>query len=158
MTDSRFSPRQPPSRRRLPRAALAGLVLAASALVLSACSNTPSRSTAQQDPMAALQERVEAYWQHLIAREYDQAYTYLTPGYRSTYSEEDFSRINRRNPVSWERAQWQEAECETVDSCQVTLLATYSVRMPGAGRVQSMRQQPQRWIRSQNQWYHLPER
>ena len=145
-------------RRTGPGTYMARLMLAAFVLALAACTGSPTRSSAGQDPHAALQQRVEAYWQHLIAREYDQAYTYLTPGYRSTYSEQDFSRMNRRNPVEWRSAQWQEAECETQDSCNVKLMASYAVRMPGAGQVTSMREQEQRWIRSGGQWHHLPER
>ncbi|MFA7540749.1 MAG: hypothetical protein WCZ02_01475, partial [Lysobacterales bacterium] len=108
------------------------------------------------DPQAALQQRVEAYWQHLIAREYDQAYTYLTPGYRSTYSEQDFIRRARRNPVSWKGMAWQDVDCATQDSCLVNMLVTYTVRAPGAGSIDTMGPIDERWMRIDRQWYMLP--
>lgn len=132
------------------------LMLAAFVLALAACSGSPTRSSTGQDPHAALQQRVEAYWQHLIAREYDQAYTYLTPGYRSTYSEQDFIRRARRNPIGWKNMTWQDVDCATADSCLVNMLVTYTVRAPGAGSVDTMGPIDERWLRINRQWYLLP--
>lgn len=125
-------------------------------ILLAACASTPKPS--DETGLEALERRVMARWQHLIAGETLQAYEYLTPGYRSTRTPESYIRTVRSPAISWTSASWRDATCSTPDSCLVDLLLSYSVRIPNAGQRPGFRAIQERWLNVDGQWYHLPER
>lgn len=125
--------------------------------LLAGCAGGPSSRTAA-DPLADLEQRATARWQHLIADRFAEAYAFFSPGYRSTRSLEGYSAGVRSAALRWESIEWQEARCASEDSCTAILLLTYAVRMPGAGDVPGVRQLEEQWVRLDGTWYHVPER
>lgn len=147
------------SNTRRPTAG-AGLRWAAPALalLLAACATGGGRIDAgtDADPMAALQQRATERWQLLIDRKPEQAYGYLTPGYRSTRPLADYRGAPRNPAVQWTGISWHQAECEQPDSCQVRLLLDYEMAAPSAGNIPGIQELTERWLRLDGTWYHLP--
>lgn len=144
--------------RRLPavRLAAAHWLVPAMSLALAACAAGGGQTSAR-DPMAALEERAVARWQLLIDRKPEQAYEYLTPGYRSTRPLADYRGAPRSPTVEWTGIRWHQAECEQPDSCQVKLLLDYQMSAPSAGNIPGIQELSERWLRLDGTWYHLPE-
>jgi hypothetical protein len=144
------------------RVGLAALTLGV-AVLLSGCAATGTKSgddavAAEGEVPQALQRRALERWELLIAGDMDKAYEYLTPGYRQTRSLDAYKARARAAALRWDSIEWRSGECLAADSCEVTLLLSYSVRMPGAGDTPGIRQIEERWIRAGGDWYHLPER
>ena len=134
--------------------------LALVAGLLVACAGAPKavRSTASDGSLAALEERALARWQALIEQRPGDAYEYLTPGFRATHTRDEYSRDVFRGPIRWRSAAWQSADCqEGAQSCLVTMLLTYTVRMSGAGEVSNVHSLDERWLFVDGHWYHLPQ-
>lgn len=144
--------------RSPPAPAASGLrwAVPALALLLAACAAGGGRKDADADPMATLQERATARWQLLIDRKPEQAYAYLTPGYRSTRPLADYRGAPRNPAVQWTGISWHQAECEQPDSCQVRLLLDYQMAAPSAGNIPGIQELTERWLRLDGTWYHLP--
>jgi hypothetical protein len=148
-------------RRSPPAAAARGLrwlLPALAALLLSACAGTGgSRDAAGgAGTMADLEQRALQRWQWLIERKPEQAYAYLTPGYRSTRTLAEYQGAPQNPAVRWTGISWHQAECEQPDSCQVALMLDYQMAAPGAGNIPGIQQLTERWLRIDGTWFHLP--
>lgn len=136
--------------RRLPMAAL----LLACLAILAGCAGAPA-TRAPADPMAALEQRASQRWQHLVAGEFAQAYAFLSPGQRSTESEQQYVARMQGQPFKWQRADWRGADCASEDACTVRMGISYSVAMPSAGDVPAITQFNEGWIRLDGVWYFV---
>ena len=120
-------------------------------LFLSACATS-------QTTDAVVRERAQARWDALLARDYDTAYSYFSPGYRSSHSRVDFEIAVRTRRVRWDSAEVKEISCEA-DVCTVTTLLGYQVAgaVPGVSKWANRKNLPERWIRTDGQWWYFPE-
>lgn len=125
-------------------------VFVLAALLVAACQPAP-----EPDPA---HERAKARWDHLIAGEYAKAWEYFTPGYRETYTADQYTASIQRRPVQWEEAELVSSECEE-SRCQVTIDITYSIPRATAGleRVRPTRPVRETWIFSEGEWWFTPE-
>lgn len=121
------------------------------AAVLAGCASAPA-TRAPTDPMAALEQRAGQRWQHLIAGEFAQAYAFLSPGQRSTESEQQYVARMSGQPFKWLHADWRGADCAGEDACTVRMGISYAVPMPSAGDVSSITQFNESWIRLDGEW------
>ncbi|RYD15602.1 MAG: hypothetical protein EOP90_06530 [Lysobacteraceae bacterium] len=96
-------------------------------------------------------------WNHLIAHQAEQAYDYLTPGFRSTQSRETYASSMNSRPVQWKEAKFKSKECDA-ERCKVQVDVTYSLLMPGAGNQSGggTRTQTETWLLVDGAWYFLP--
>lgn len=109
------------------------------------------------DAQVALRERATERWQFLIENQYDKAYEYLSPGYRASRTQAQYETVSRsRAAFKWKSIRWIGAECETADSCLVSMDVEYQTRLPQAGDIASYFQSRERWVQSGGRWYHLP--
>lgn len=128
------------------------LTLAALALFVAGCATTP------KEP-ASLDERVQAKWDLLVKGDYDGAYEYYSPGYRSVNSLASFRRAMTSRTIPWLDARLQESgPCEP-NTCGAVVELDYRVqpRVPGAPPFESTKIVRENWIRSQNRWYYVPK-
>jgi len=128
-------------------------VLMVSLLALSACATSPAARDKD------IQERAEARWEALLARDYATSYAYLSPGYRSTTSVTDFEIGVRARRVQYISAEYKAHSCdETV--CMVQMLVGYRVVRPVAGvpEWKSTSLLEERWIYTNGEWWFLPEK
>lgn len=104
------------------------LALVSAALLLSGCQSGEDASSQPQ----SVEERAQARWDYLIAREFAEAWAFYTPGYRQTTSAEEFAATMRKRPVRWEEATVVAHNCEG-DRCEVAVEVSYRVPQAPAG-------------------------
>lgn len=125
------------------------LLLACAALLLAACAATPAT-----DPVV---ERAQARWNALVAGDLETAYTYFSPGYRSTTSLIDFGVAMRTRPVRWTSAAYKDHSCEG-SRCIVRFDIGFQVPRPVPGMKVWNGQDvvEDTWVQTEGQWWYLP--
>lgn len=112
---------------------------------------------AKRDPKAELKQRVIERWALLIGRRGEEAFEYLTPGHQKTHNKVKYGAEMAGRPVRWFRATFDKAECASEDSCEISVLVDFRVRMSaGMGVTESFAYVKERWIAVEGVWYHLP--
>ena len=76
----------------------APLFAVTAALFISACAST---NTSRDRASEVFPQRAEARWEALLAGDLETAYSYLSPGYRSTLSVVDWGVSQRMRRVKW---------------------------------------------------------
>ena len=130
------------------RPALAALTLA----WLTACATTTSHDAT---PDARAQQR----WDALLSEDYQGAYEYLSPGYRSSMSPVDYQRKLLLQRIRWTGAAFKQSDC--LDNvCKVRISVEYKIRgaLPGVPVYEGRRIIEEDWIRSGGQWWFVPEK
>ncbi|HET6604083.1 MAG TPA: hypothetical protein VFG21_07695 [Xanthomonadaceae bacterium] len=104
------------------------------------------------------EERAAERWDLLVAGKADQAWDYLTPGYRQTRPRELYAAEIAVRPVRWTSAEVMGVECPEQDRCMVKVKIDYSLRSQarGVGMIESYVVSDETWIRSDRGWFHLP--
>jgi len=102
-------------------------------------------------------KRAVERWNYLIAHQAEKAYDYLTPGFRSTITREDYAGAMNNRPVQWSSAEFKSKECDQ-ERCLAQVDVTYSVTMPGTGGkpVTGTRTQQETWLFVDGEWFFLP--
>jgi hypothetical protein len=121
-------------------------------LTLAACATSP----AARDK--AIQQRAQARWDALLAKDYATAYSYLSPGYRSSVSVTDYEINVRARRVQYLSAEYRSHSCEEA-ACTVEIMVGYKVDRPlsrlpewkGTSLVE------ERWVFTDGKWWFLPE-
>lgn len=134
--------------RGLAVAALGFVVLMISAL--TACT-TP-------EPVS-VEERAQQRWDHVVAREFEQAYEFFSPGYRETTPLHEYMIDVLTRPVRWVNAEVIGASC-LEDVCRLSVEVTVQpVIGPGHFRQQRPTQTiEERWVRIDGVWWYVANR
>lgn len=134
-----------PLRMRRFHSALCLLVAA----LLSACA-----STGLGEPLA---KRAQARWDALLAGDFDTAYSYYSPGYRSANTRGDLELNYRLRKVQFREARYLEQECSE-DACTLKFDVKYRVGspVPGLDEWISSTTLEEKWVKTDGQWWYLP--
>ena len=102
-------------------------------------------------------ERAKARWDAVIAGDYETAYPYYTPGFRSATSLVDYGIALRTRRVRWTSAEYKDHECEE-NRCTVRFMIGYRVNapVPGMSTYNGEQAVEDTWIRTGGQWWYLP--
>ncbi|MBS0566725.1 MAG: hypothetical protein JSS59_04845 [Proteobacteria bacterium] len=113
----------------------------------------------RKDPAELVRQRATERWDLLAGRHAVKAYDYLSPGYRSTHTLEQYVSFVATARVQWKSAKVDSIQCDA-DSCTAKL--TVLTVLPGA-----LMQRPsdmeypapvvEQWVRSDGEWYFLPD-
>lgn len=119
---------------------------------VTACATQPRSG---DDAVTRAQQR----WDLLIAGDYLGAYQYLTRGYRSTVSAQQYDARLRTRTVKWLSAEAHEAECDGEGVCSVQVTLDFEVQMPipGIGKQRSFQPLTEKWLLDDGVWYFLPK-
>jgi hypothetical protein len=109
------------------------------------------------DPNTSLPLRSAMRWNLIIEGKPEQAYDYLSPGYRSTREREDYATRIRNRPVKWTKVAYADHDCASTDACSVKINIDYKINMPQVGEVESTDVLIEQWVKSDGQWYFLPD-
>lgn len=103
-------------------------------------------------------KRAEARWDALLAGDYETAYLYHSPGYRSSHSRGDFELSMRLRKVQYKDARYLEQSCEG-DRCDLKFEVDYQIAspVPGLDKWQSTSIIDETWVRTENEWWHFPD-
>lgn len=107
-----------------------------------------------------LTTRPMARWDHLIKGEVEQAWDYLSPGYRSTRDRQAYIDSMSSRPLVWLSSEYHSHDCDQNGLfCTVNLKVTFRVKSQtlGVGEIESYSFLSERWIKSGEIWYHVPE-
>lgn len=128
--------------------------------LLAACAAGGGVARAPLSDEEQLATRPLERWDHLIAKRADQAWEYLSPGYRATRNRDEYITQMTTRPVTWLSATYDSHKCVDDGSfCEVNLKILFRVmsRQIGVGEMQSHGYITERWIKSGDVWYHVPE-
>lgn len=137
-------------------------IATATALALSACGGA---KTSQTRPVAKagsaediVAHNAQARWDALIAKDFRTAYDYLTPGTRATTPYDSYVKRLAGASIRWTSAKVASVECNEPDVCRAAVEITYLVQgaQSGMGEIEGRNPVFEQWIRSGDQWLHLP--
>ncbi len=104
-----------------------------------------------------LQTRAIERWNFLIARKAENAYDYLSPGFRATKSREQYAKEMNGRGIKWQGVTFNSQDCEA-DTCTVRLFIDIEIDMAGSvGHVKSSSPVVETWIKEGGSWYYLPD-
>ena len=131
------------------RHGVAALLLAA---LVSACA-TPVKPAATD-----IKQRAQARWDAVLKGDFGTAYGFYSPGYRSSHSRADFEIALRSRRIRWTSAEVKESSCKA-DVCKVKTHIGYSVAgaLPGVPVWKGTKVMEENWVRTNGQWWFLPE-
>jgi len=127
-------------------------MLSFSLLLISACATTMSAES-------IVEERAMARWQALLSDDLEGAYGYLSPGFRSSVSSNQYQRSILRRQVRWTDARYTKSECSET-ACKVSISIDFTVygALPGVSSFESTQPVEESWIFVDNNWYLVPEK
>jgi len=119
-------------------------------MILSACAASP------QSREDEIRQRAQARWDALLEKDYETAYSYASPGYRSTMSVVDFEIEIRSRRVQYQSAEYKEQSCDE-QTCSVTMLIGFKVVKPviGLDVWESTSAIKEQWIQTGGEWWYL---
>jgi hypothetical protein len=103
-------------------------------------------------------DRAQARWDLLLAEDYAGAYRYLSPAYRSSVSSTQYQRRLLLRQVRWTDARYIDSDC-LENSCKVRISLDYSLRkaLPGVPRYDGTQEVDEQWVKSEGEWWYVPE-
>lgn len=111
----------------------------------------------KKDDSTIVRERAVERWNLLIAHKPDQAYDYLSPGYRATQTRDEYVKSKNASVIHWQSIAPVDQKCES-DTCVVHLVITSTVTLPQlqGHEVKSESPLTEHWLKTDGQWYFLP--
>ncbi len=107
-------------------------------------------------PSETIEDRAQARWDLVLARDFEAAWEYLTPGFRQTTNRFDYARDMAGRPLRWLSAEVVGRDCEE-DLCKINVLVGYqAVGAPaGMGQMRLSREIEETWIRLDGAWWFV---
>lgn len=120
---------------------------------LTACATAPEKTG------ESLAERAQNRWDALLAGDYETAYRFFSPGYRSSVSVVDFEIMVRTRRVRWVSAEYMDHSCEE-NACTVKFRIGFKVAKPvmGMPEWQGFDTTDEKWVKTKGQWWYLPKK
>jgi hypothetical protein len=112
-----------------------------------------------KDPVEAVKQRADERWKLLVDHHAVQAYEYLSPGFRSTHTLEQYVGFVASSHVQWQSAKVETPVCDD-DVCTVRIFVTSIVPGRFTGLARDITHEApimERWVASDGQWYFLPD-
>lgn len=104
----------------------------------------------------SIEARAKARWDHLILRESEQAWEYLSPGFRAITDRQKYIDDMRNRPIRWLSAAVDRKECADEQTCDVVIRLDIETVVPGAGAVVTAGWVREKWLKLEGAWYHVP--
>lgn len=127
------------------------MVTSCSLLLLSACATTARTEN-------VIEERAMARWETLLSGDLAAAWEYLSPGYRSSVSSEQYRQSVLIKRVKWTGARYIESDCiET--TCKVKISIDYALygAIPGVQSFTGTQAIEESWLLVDGKWYLVPK-
>jgi len=127
------------------------LAILLAAMLLTACAAVGSKTE-------SIEARANARWAALFDGDIKTAYGYLTPGFRSSVSLEQYQRSIAVSQVRWTSAKYVSSKCDEA-RCDVKMLVTITVKnaVPGVKSFDAKDYIDETWILVDGKWFMVPE-
>lgn len=122
-------------------------------LVVAGCAVTGPAE--QRSAEQVISERAEVRWQHLIRGDFESAYEYLSPAYRSGHSLRDYRA--RHKPGLWTGAEVKSVTCREPEICEVEVEVAYQYVARLGRPVAGKRVLRESWRKDAGEWWNVPE-
>lgn len=130
------------------------LVLALVPLLVS-CKGAEETAEA---PEEVVRGKAAARWEAVLSKDYDTAYGFLSPGFRSRQTVEKYRGRFVAGKADWKEAEVVGVACEE-ESCVVTVDAKYLFAgVPPFPPMEVETQEEEKWVFTQGEWWHVPRR
>jgi hypothetical protein len=130
----------------------ARIALTASVLALAGCGALVKKN----EDASVIKTKAVQRWEYLIAKQADQAYDFLAPGYRQTISREQYAHNMNSRGTRWSKVHYNSQTCDA-DTCTVRLSVDYTINLGGlAGDTKATGFSVEKWIKADGAWYYLP--
>lgn len=135
-------------------------LLAALSLVAAAAAATPAAAVALV-PEAAVRQRADQRWEAMVDGKFENAYQYLSPGFRAVQSYKTYS--SRFANTAWTSGKAVRVECnDERDRCVATVRVESRAFMPGLqmnnGQGTELKTYiEENWIKQDGNWWLFPE-
>lgn len=116
----------------------------------------PLQASSAVTAESMVSERAAARWQALIGRDFDEAYRFLSPGYRLA-TPLDRYRGQMGDEVDWQGASVSTVNCEA-RACEVAVTVTYRFASPSIPAYSGSTLVKEKWVLADDNWWYLPER
>lgn len=138
--------------------AFALLRLAAIAIACAAFATACATTGAGGGSGGAVVDRAQARWDALVSGDFSTAYNYYSPGFRSSRTPADYELSMRLRKVQFRGAEYLDRECQE-DSCTLKFSVQYHIAspVPGLDQWESKTTLDERWIRTEGQWWYVPD-
>ena len=123
-------------------------------VVLCSVQCTSRKQVVKEDDEAVLRKRVQEYWNYRMKGEWDKTYVYETPEYREKATLASYTNENRRSPMRIEGFDITELWVSG-DEGNVTLKVRYRWSVPNFQKAPFEKENRERWVKKDRQWYHL---
>ena len=122
-------------------------------IFLTACATSPGSDGDTID------KRAQDRWDALLAGDYETAYSFYSPGFRSTTPMIDLAIRIRSQRVKWVSAEYKDHSCDE-SVCTVNVLVGFKVAKPvrGMKEWENSTLVHEQWIKTEGQWWYLPKK
>ncbi len=122
-------------------------------LLLTACATTGGGSGSGN-----VVKRAEERWDAVLANDFETAYEYYSPGFRSSQSRGDYELSMRLRKVQFRDAEYEDQSCD-VDVCTLKFRVGYKIAspVPGLETWESKTTLEEKWVRTQGEWWYYPD-
>lgn len=103
-----------------------------------------------------LASRVQARWDAVIAGDYDKAYAFETPAYRSVFSIQQY-RARFGDAVTWKSARVLSSKYDESHMASVSVAVEYEAVVSLAGNMRSVRVMSEKWLYSDGAWWYISQ-
>lgn len=125
------------------------LMLMTATLLLTAC---------QDKEEGKLDNRVIAYWNFKINKDFTNAYKFLSPGWKKNESELQFTQRLMDSKIDWISVKLKDKKCQKNNLCQVNVIIEYEYSFRGSfgDKIKVPSTIQENWIMKDNVWYNVP--
>lgn len=146
-----ISPSVSPDPSRMPPQSIGRIVgrlsVGCVALALAACA-----SVAPSTPQEQVTQRANARWKHMVAKDFDKAYAYTTPGFRGLVSAESY-RGRFGAAVTWLDAEVARVNCPEAAKCDVVVRLEFKPVLGGRSGDTISTHLDEAWILEDGKWW-----
>jgi hypothetical protein len=123
-----------------------------SLLLLSACATTTRTEK-------SIEKRATERWNAVLSEDLTGAYEYLSPGYRSSVTLNQYMRSILLMRVKWTGARYVKSVC-TETTCKVEISIDYVLYgvLPGVSSFNGTQIVQENWVLSDGVWYFVPDK
>lgn len=144
------------SRRSLVGLCLLAVVGCAGHLPLLESSIDPEQGGWTEQVERQLAARVQARWDAVIAGDYEKAYAFETPAYRSVFSMQQY-RGRFGDAVTWKGARVLSSKYDKSHMASVSVAVEYEAVVSLAGNIRSVRVMSEKWLYSDGAWWYISQ-
>lgn len=124
-------------------------------IIISGCAKKEAIKSLQDEEV--IKQRVMAYWNHRINREFEKMYPYEDPLFRKRISLVAYIRQYGNPAMSYTSFEIHDIKLKDGDNAEVMLKAGVRLKVPGTRAFEHDTDLTEQWVMIDGEWYHVPK-